>query len=138
MSLRRTAIFYRQPDFPGRKLLDLVKVTLKYHGIDAVLWDSWLIRSVVMEAKGGNSSLGYTNKGRQMSKTWIADKWERIYGQYADDEKDAGRPMSTDKDSMWAIVVKLNLKRKNTILAIEFQIYPDINDRWGRSLPKII
>jgi predicted protein tyrosine phosphatase len=91
-----------------------------------------------MEAKGGSSSLGYTNKGRQMSNGWIADKWEPIHRQYAGDEKDAGRPMSTVDDLMWAIVVKLNLKRKNTILAIEFQTYPHIKDRWGRSLPKII
>jgi hypothetical protein len=113
-------------------------VTPKYHGIDAVLWDSWLIRSVVMEAKGGSSSLGYTNQGRQMSKTWIANKWKPIYEQYTGDEDKAGRPMSDIDDLMWAIVVKLNLKRKNTVLAIEFQTYPYIDDRWGRSLPKII
>jgi hypothetical protein len=113
-------------------------VVPKYHGIDAVLWDSWLARSVVMEAKGGNSSLGYTNEGRQMSKTWIADKWKPIHRQYAGDENIAGRPMSTVDDLMWAIVVKLNFKRKNTILAIEFQTYPYIENRWGRSLPKII
>jgi RHS repeat-associated protein len=110
----------------------------KYHGIDAVLWDPWLTRSVVMEAKGGNSSLGYTNKGRQMSDSWIKDKWERVYEQHAKRENDAGRPMSTVDDPMWAIVAKLNLKRKNTIFVIEFQTYPHIDDRWGRSLPKII
>ena len=107
-----------------------------YTGIDGVLKDPLLGRFTILEAKGGSSTLD-GSRG-QMYDGWIRDRLDKIarenrnspdYTDFANDV--AGTKLAIPTSRMWAILVKLDIRRGKNDLHVAIQEYPGIN-RWGK------
>lgn len=97
-----------------------------YHGIDALMKDPTFNRFVVLEAKGGKSTL----RGNQMSDQWIKSRLERLEKRNPTAaDTPALRQARLSRAKMWAMVVSTNLFR-GTNLAVKIQTYPGV-ESWG-------
>jgi hypothetical protein len=100
-----------------------------YHGIDAIMKDTWLDRFAVVEAKGGPGS---SLKG-EMTNAWIASRLKKIR-----DENTSGTDASAFDNAVRlgtptsALVVKVDISSKNnSYIAAKMQTYPNIHSQWG-------
>jgi RHS repeat-associated protein len=81
---------------------------------------------VILEAKGGDSRL----RNGQMRDPWIGQNLERLRLQYGSQEPSFARAVRS-RQSMVAMVVKLNLNVNQPYLAVAVRGYPGINSSWG-------
>jgi hypothetical protein len=97
-----------------------------YHGFDVIMWDPCFGRYVVMEAKGGSSTL---NKATgQMYDAWIEKRWDKIFNEYSIRPEEKQRLLAEKGKPMWAVVIKLDIREsaRKKELGIKIQTYdPD-------------